>query len=148
MNNMKNHTVTDSNQGRFCAREVIEAAGEIIVDPESTVEKITLQVNQLEQALRDHFSDVMRRKLFEESVYRAPWLTPLSETLRQQHFELLDKIQQIKHLILAGEDAPDWRRQIQAAFGDVVELFYEQDAGVQNLMQALEQSIFQQESDL
>ena len=72
--------------------------------------------------------------IFEETVFNAPWLTPLSESLRQQLENLTGLGEQLVACARDGNGDDAWRRATRATYEEFAELFLELDAGVQILL--------------
>jgi hypothetical protein len=81
-----------------------------------------------------HFVRDLGDSLSEETVFEAPWLTPISECLRQQQAKLNKMIRKLNRLLSLGSESAESRQIFCEQFECFADLFFKHDVGVQDLI--------------
>jgi hypothetical protein len=115
-------------------RETIEALGELLTRKDSTADEIYVQAEILQSSIEDYLKRLAEDGVFEEAVFNTPWLTHLSESLRQQQKTLVVAARELCDLSRAAEGSDRSRREIERKFEELAELVVEHESGVGSLV--------------
>lgn len=128
------NTLTDqSTRLLLSPRPLIERISELLSEG-TLIEEIQADIVQLLKICEGHFVRDLGKSFYEETVFETPWLTPISECLRQQQTELNKMIGKLNQLLSLGSESAESRQIFCEQFECFADLFFEHDMGVQNLM--------------
>lgn len=128
---------TDCRQGAGhtkAERRLIEAISRHISQQQEPPDGIGPLLDGLGFALRKRYARDVDEGVFEEAVFLAPWLTARTESLRQQHVELLGSIDTLGAMVRQRDGSPEWWTRFGDQFGEFVLSFEEHESLQCNLL--------------